>query len=336
MLILGIETSCDDTSAAVVENGRDVLSNVISSQVEFHRPYGGVVPEVASRKHLELVNPVIEEALAQAGVGFDMIGAVAVTQGPGLIGALLVGLAAAKAIAYVLRVPLVGVNHLEAHVRANFLQDPSLKPPLVALLVSGGHTSLAYMDKRGGLALLGETLDDAAGEAFDKIARFLGLGYPGGPEIDRLAARGNPAKVVFPRAMLDRPDYDFSLSGLKTAVLNYVTKEQRAGREISLEDLAAGFQAAVVDVQVAKTIRAAREYEVKNIVLAGGVAANAGLRAALGEAAASAGLALTVPDIALCTDNAAMIAALGYEYLNDGKTIDMAANADANLPLAAK
>lgn len=334
MLILGIETSCDETSVSVVEDGVIVRSNIISSQVEFHRPYGGVVPEVASRKHLELINPVIEEALARADVGFSDIGAVAVTIGPGLIGALLVGLAAAKAIAYTLDVPLIGVNHLEAHIRANFLQDSALQPPLVALLVSGGHTILAVMDEAGTLTTLGETLDDAAGEAYDKIARFLGLGYPGGPEIDKLAVLGDPKKVILPRAMIDRNDYDFSLSGLKTAVLNYVAKLEREGKEIPLNDLAAGFQAAVIDVQVAKTMRAAEEYGVRRIVLAGGVASNTGLRAALREAAEKKGLTLTVPSLELCTDNAAMIASLGYEYLKAGKTIDMAANSNANLPLA--
>jgi N6-L-threonylcarbamoyladenine synthase len=336
MLILGIETSCDETSASVVEDGSVVRSNIISSQVAFHQPYGGVVPEVASRKHLELINPVIEEALSAAGAGFGDIGAVAVTIGPGLIGALLVGLAAAKAIAYTLGVPLVGVNHLEAHIHGNFLQDPTLKPPLVALLVSGGHTILAYMDKDGAIKTLGETLDDAAGEAFDKIARFLGLGYPGGPAIDKLAAEGDASKVVLPRAMIDRPDYDFSLSGLKTAVLNYVTKLEKAGQPVPLADLAAGFQAAIVDVQVAKTIRAAEEYKVKRIVLAGGVAANAGLRDALGQAAAAKGLTLSVPSLELCTDNAAMVASLAYEYLRAGKTIGMNANANANanLPLS--
>ncbi len=334
MLILGVETSCDETSASVVEDGAIVRSNVISSQVEFHRPYGGVVPEVASRKHLELINPVIEESLAEAGVGFEDIGAVAVTIGPGLIGALLVGLAAAKAIAYTLDVPLIGVNHLEAHIRANFLEDPALRPPLVALLVSGGHTILAVMDESGRLTTLGETLDDAAGEAYDKIARFLGLAYPGGPEIDRLAALGDAKKVILPRAMIDRDDYAFSLSGLKTAVLNYVSKLEKQGQEIPLNDLAAGFQAAVIDVQVAKTMRAAKEYGVKNIVLAGGVAANAGLRAALKEAADEKGIKLNAPTLELCTDNAAMIASLGYEYLKEGKTIDMTANSDANLPLS--
>ncbi len=334
MLILGIETSCDETSVSVVEDGARVLSNVISSQVEFHRPYGGVVPEVASRKHLELINPVIEEALTEARVGFKDIGAVAVTIGPGLVGALLVGLAAAKAVAYTLDVPLIGVNHLEAHIGANFLNDPALRPPLVALLVSGGHTILAVMDESRGLTTLGETLDDAAGEAYDKIARFLGLEYPGGPEIDRLAALGDANTVILPRAMIDRDDYDFSLSGLKTAVVNYVSKLEKQGIKVPLNDVAAGFQAAVIDVQIAKTMRAAEEYRVKNIVLAGGVAANAGLRAALKDAADGKGLKLSVPTVELCTDNAAMIASLGYEYLKEGKTIDMTANSDANLPLA--
>jgi N6-L-threonylcarbamoyladenine synthase len=334
VLILGIETSCDDTSAAVVEDGSRVLSNVISSQIEFHKPYGGVVPEVASRKHLELINPVIDEALNRAGVNFWDIGAVAVTVGPGLIGALLVGLAAAKAVAYSLHVPLVGINHLEAHIHGNFLENPKLKPPLIALLVSGGHTILAHVDGNMNIKTLGATLDDAAGEAYDKIARFLGLGYPGGPIIDELAAKGDAKKVVLPRAMMGRDDYDFSLSGLKTAVLNYVAKEKREGREIDLNDLAAGFQAAVVDVQVAKTLRAAEEYAVNSIVLAGGVAANTGLRDSMEKAAAKRGIKLYKPSFDLCTDNAAMVAALGYQYLKDGRTIDLSAGATANLPLS--
>lgn len=333
MRVLGIETSCDETSAAVVDDGVKVLSNVVSSQVEFHRPYGGVVPEIASRHHLLLINPVIDEALERAGAGFEDIDAVAVTIGPGLIGALLVGLAAAKAIAYTLRIPLIGVNHLAAHIHGNFLEAPDLKPPLVALLVSGGHTLLAYMAPGGEVKVLGQTLDDAAGEAFDKIARFLGLGYPGGPAIDKLAAQGDASKVVLPRAMIDRPDYDFSLSGLKTAVLNYVSKLREEGKEVPVSDMAAGFQAAIIDVQVAKTIRAAREYGVENIALAGGVAANKGLRTALNKAAMENELVLYTPSMELCTDNAAMIAALGYELLKKGETIDMSANASANLPL---
>jgi N6-L-threonylcarbamoyladenine synthase len=332
--VLGIETSCDDTSAAVVEDGATILSNVVSSQVEWHRPYGGVVPEVASRQHLLLINPVIDEALERAGAGFKDIDAVAVTIGPGLIGALLVGLAAAKAIAYSLKVPLIGVNHLAAHIHGNFLESPDLRPPLVALLVSGGHTLLAYMNAEEEVLVLGQTLDDAAGEAFDKIARFLGLGYPGGPAIDELAAKGDASRVTLPRAMIDRPDYNFSLSGLKTAVLNYVSKLQKEGKEVPVNDLAAGFQAAIVDVQVAKTIRAALEYDVENIVLAGGVASNKGLRAALNKAAMENELVLYTPSMEICTDNAAMIAALGYELLKKGETIDMSANASANLPLA--
>ncbi|MFA5867305.1 MAG: tRNA (adenosine(37)-N6)-threonylcarbamoyltransferase complex transferase subunit TsaD [Actinomycetota bacterium] len=334
MKILGIETSCDDTSAAVVEDGLRVLSNVVSSQTEFHRPYGGVVPEVASRHHLLLINPVIDEALERAGAGFEDIDAIAVTIGPGLIGALLIGLAAAKALSYALKVPLIGVNHLAAHIHGNFLESPDLELPLVALLVSGGHTLLAYMGADGVAKVLGQTLDDAAGEAFDKIARFLGLGYPGGPAIDELAAKGDASRVVLPRAMMDRSDYDFSLSGLKTAVLNYVSKLQKEGKEVPLNDLAAGFQAAIIDVQVDKTIRAAKEYGVENIVLAGGVAANKGLRAALNKAAIENDLVLYTPAMELCTDNAAMIAALGYELLKKGQTIDMSANAFANLPLA--
>lgn len=334
MLILGIETSCDDTSAAVVEDGSLILSNIISSQIEFHKPYGGVVPEVASRKHLELINPVIDEALREAGKDFADIGAIAVTVGPGLIGALLVGLAAAKAASYALHVPLVGVNHLEAHIFGNFLENPKLKPPLVALLVSGGHTILAHVDKEMNIRTLGATLDDAAGEAYDKVARLLGLGYPGGPIIDKMATEGDASKIVLPRAMMDRDDYDFSLSGLKTAVVNYVAREKREGRAIDVCDLAAGFQAAVVDVQVVKTLRAAEEYGANSIVLAGGVAANTGLRAAMEAASKKRGLKLYKPSFELCTDNAAMVAALGYKYLKDGRVLDLSAGATANLPLS--
>jgi N6-L-threonylcarbamoyladenine synthase len=311
-----------------------VLSNIVSSQVEFHQPYGGVVPEIASRKHLELINPVIDEALKKAGIGFDDLGAVAVTQGPGLIGALLVGMAAAKTIAFTLNLPLVGVNHLSAHIFANVLLDKQIKPPFIALLVSGGHTMLALLGKDRETEVLGQTLDDAAGEAFDKIARHLGLGYPGGPIIDKLAADGDASKVRFPRAMMGRDDYDFSLSGLKTSVLNYIAKEKREGRQIPLNDLAAGFQAAIVDVQVAKTVRAAEAFNAKAIVLAGGVAANTSLRRAMEEAAIRIGVPVYAPPADLCTDNAAMVAALGYEKLKNDDTIDMTAGADANLPLA--
>lgn len=334
MLILGIETSCDETAAAVVLGGQKVLSNVVASQTEFHEKYGGVVPEIASRKHLELINPVIKEALEQAGVGYQDLSGIAVTVGPGLVGALLIGMAAAKVLSYVFDLPLIGVNHLEAHIYANFLEHPSLKPPLVALVVSGGHTSLVFMSKDYSFEVLGETLDDAAGEAFDKIARFLGLGYPGGPVIDELSRRGNAEAISFPRAMMERKTYDFSLSGLKTAVLNYVGRQERESKKVMVEDVVASFQAAIVDVQVEKVLRAARERKVDRIALAGGVAANTLLREKLVKEAEKVKARVYYPSSYLCTDNAAMIAILGYHYLKKGRTIGLDANVDANLKLS--
>jgi N6-L-threonylcarbamoyladenine synthase len=333
MLILGIETSCDETAASVVANGKKILSNVVASQTQFHDKYGGVVPEIASRKHLELINPVINEVLERANIDFSDLSAIAVTIGPGLVGALLVGMAAAKALSYALSLPLVGINHLEAHIYANFLEHPRIKPPLVALVVSGGHTTLAYMREDWTFEVLGETLDDAAGEAFDKIARFLGLGYPGGPVIDELSRKGNPEAIPFPRAMIGSPSYDFSLSGLKTSVLNYVSNLQRERRKIPVADLVASFQAAIVDVQVAKLLRAARERKVGKILLAGGVAANTALRRKLAGEARKLRFRLYSPSPYLCTDNAAMIACVGYYHLRAGKTIGLGANVDANLKL---
>lgn len=333
-LILGIETSCDETAAAVVLGGRKILSNVVASQTEFHEKYGGVVPEIASRKHLELINPVIKEALERARIGYRDLAGIAVTIGPGLVGALLVGTAAAKVLSYVFDLPLIGVNHLEAHIYANFLEHPSLKPPLVALVVSGGHTSLVFMSKDYSFEVLGETLDDAAGEAFDKIARFLGLGYPGGPVIDELSRKGNAEAIPFPRAMMDQKTYDFSLSGLKTAVLNYVGRLEREGKKVMVEDVVASFQAAIVDVQVEKVLRAACEKRVDRIVLAGGVAANTLLREKLVKEAEKVKAKVYYPSSYLCTDNAAMIAILGYHYLKKGRTIGLDANVDANLKLS--
>lgn len=333
-LILGIETSCDETAASVVAGGAKVLSNVVSSQTEFHERYGGVVPEIASRKHLELVNSVIGEAMSRADLEFEDLAAVAFTRGPGLVGALLVGMAAAKALSFALGAPLIGVNHLEAHIQANFVEHPSLKPPLVALVVSGGHTSLAYMRADGGFEVLGETLDDAAGEAFDKIARFLGLGYPGGPVIDELSRRGDAEAVHFPRAMMETKTYDFSLSGLKTAVLNHVARLEREGREVPVADIVASFQAAVVDVQVEKVLRAAREKKVRGIALAGGVAANRALREKLESRAREIKAKVYYPSAALCTDNAVMIAALAASHLQEGRTVGLDANVDPNLKLA--
>jgi len=312
IVILALETSCDETAAALVADGRQILSNVVASQINLHQRYGGVVPEIASRSHLEVINLVIDEALHKAKVSLNDIQAVAVTQGPGLPGALIVGLATAKALAWATDKPLIGVNHLEGHLYANYIEHPDLKPPFVALIVSGGHTILALVKKWGQYQVLGQTLDDAAGEAFDKIAAFLGLGYPGGPIISKLAAQGDPKAIPFPRALIKTEDYDFSLSGLKTAVIYYVNKKKAAGEELNLPDLAASFQAAIVDVQVFKLLRAAQEYKVKTLVLAGGVAANPYLREQLQAACRQHNYKLYYPSLALCTDNAAMIGAKAY------------------------
>lgn len=339
-LILGIETSCDETAAAVVYKGGEILSNVVSSQVEFHKKYGGVVPEIASRKHLELINPVIEEALdqarrgGQASLGYKDLSAVAVTIGPGLVGALLIGLATAKTLSYTFSLPLLGINHLQAHIYANFIEHPELKPPFVALVVSGGHTSLALMNEDYTFRVLGETLDDAAGEAFDKIARFLSLGYPGGPAIGELARKGNAEAIPFPRAMMKAKTYDFSFSGLKTAVLNYVSRRDREKEQVVVEDVVASFQMAIVDVQVEKIMQALRETGLDKIVLAGGVAANYLLREKLEDKAAEVKAKVYYPSSPLCTDNAAMIASLGYYHLKKGMTIDLDANVYANLHLS--
>ncbi len=331
-LILGIETSCDETAAAVVKGGEEILSNVVASQVEFHKKFGGVVPEIASRKHVETINLVVQEALEQAAVDFKDLAAVAVTMGPGLIGALLVGAITAQAIAYAWQLPVIGVQHLVSHLWAKFLAHRELDFPFVALLASGGHTGLIYAESAENLELLGETLDDAAGEAFDKVAKFLELGYPGGPIIDELAKQGNPRAINFPRAMLESGDYNFSLSGLKTAVVNYVKRE---GRErLRIPDVCASFQEALLEVLVVKTVRAAKEKGVKQIVLAGGVAANNRLREWLAEAAREAGLKLFSPPLELCTDNAAMVAAAAFPKLAKGDFLPFNAAPQANLPLS--
>lgn len=310
LAVLGIETSCDETAAAVVVGGREIRSSVVSSQVDVHARYGGVVPEIASRAHVELLTPVIAEALVEGGVADDDIGAVAATYGPGLIGALLVGVATAKAMALVWDVPFVAVNHLEAHLHAALLDDPDVELPVVVLLVSGGHTLLVEMDAPGSYRVLGGTVDDAAGEAFDKVARYLGLGYPGGPVIDRIAVDGDPEAVAFPRAMLDE-GLDLSFSGLKTAVINHCRRHPDA----PTVDVAASFQAAVVDVLVAKALRAAERTGAKGICLGGGVAANSRLRARMTEAGAAAGLRVSLPSREMCTDNAAMVAAAAWYRL---------------------
>lgn len=317
-MILGIETSCDDTSAAVVADGTEILSNIISSQVAVHGKFGGVVPEVASRKHLELINHVIAEALSAAGLEFTDLDAVAVTYGPGLVGALLVGVSAAKAIAYGLDLPLIGVNHLEGHMYANFLIAPEVTFPLLCLVVSGGHTDLVLIKKHGDYQVLGRTRDDAAGEAFDKVARAMGLGYPGGPLIDRLAGTGDPEAIVLPRAYLEEGSFDFSFSGLKSAVINYLRRAGQRGAAVDQADLAAGFQKAVTEVLIDKTINAARKAGVATILLAGGVAANTRLRDELTKRAAGMSYRVIYPPPVLCTDNAAMIAgAAYYKYLRN-------------------
>lgn len=330
--ILGIESSCDETAAAVVKNGREILSNIISSQVPIHRKFGGVVPEIASRKHIEKVLPVIDEALKQAGLGIDDIDGIAVTYGPGLVGALLVGLSAAKALAFALDKPLIGVNHLEGHVFANFLVDEELEPPFMALVVSGGHTALMKVKDFNSFELLGQTKDDAAGEAFDKIARVMGLQYPGGPEIEILAKDGNPNAIDFPRALMDQT-YNFSFSGLKSAVINYIHNEKQAERSINRADVAASFQTAIVDVLVKKSVRALLESGLKTIVLAGGVSANKVLQKELATAVGNIGARLVHPKPVLCTDNAVMIACRGYyKYLNN-EFSGMDLNADPSLKL---
>lgn len=332
-LVLSIESSCDETAAAVMRGGIETLSSVVASQVDFHSRFGGVVPEIASRKHTEAIVAVVDEALARAGVGLRDLDALAVTYGPGLIGALVVGVAYAKGLALATGLPLVGVDHLEGHILANRLAAPELEPPFVALVVSGGHTALVHVPAWGVYHTLGHTLDDAAGEAFDKVAKLLGLGYPGGPVISRLAAQGDPTAIAFPRAMLRSGDYDFSLSGLKTAVINHVHAERQAGREVSAPDVAASFQAAVIDVQVAKAVHAAGRYRVRSFCLAGGVAANAALREALGHALAERGVRLFVPPLSLCTDNAAMIGAAAHLRLRRGGFLDLDAEALAGLSL---
>ena len=330
--ILGIESSCDETAASVVRNGTEVLSNVVSTQIAIHRKFGGVVPEIASRKHIAHIMPVIDKALQDAGLPLEQIDAIAVTYGPGLVGALLVGLSAAKGLAFGTGKPLIGVNHLEGHVFANFLADRELKPPFLALVVSGGHTSLLVVEDYRTFRLLGQTRDDAAGEAFDKIARFMGLPYPGGPEIEKLALSGNPAAIDFPRPLL--PDcYDFSFSGLKSAVINYVHTEEQRKSDFRREDVAASFQQAIVDVLVKKAQEALKATGLKKIVLAGGVSANKHLQEALAKGAKAVGAELVHPTPILCTDNAVMIGVRGYyQYLNkDFAQLDL--NADPSLKL---
>ncbi len=333
MITLGIETSCDETAVAVVEDGFTVRTNLIASQVHLHERFGGVVPEVAARAHVEALNPLLEQALADADIGFGEIDAVAVTVGPGLVGALLVGMAGAKAISLATGADLVGVHHLEGHYWANFLEHGPPDPPYVALIVSGGHTMLVHVPQMFRHVVLGQTLDDAAGEAFDKVARLLGLGFPGGPALDAMAKQGDPHAIRFPRAMEDSGNFDFSMSGLKTAVLRYVKAARAAGQDLNLPDLAASFQEAIVDVQVTKTMAAAAHVGAPTVLLGGGVVANTRLRERLASAGERNGIGVLFPSMALCTDNAAMIACVGAArwVRGDRSTLDIAADPQLRL-----
>lgn len=333
MLILGIESSCDETAAAVVKDGRDVLSNIINTQIEIHKKFGGVVPEVASRRHIETIDAVIDEALEKANVTFDDIDAIAVTYGPGLVGALLIGVTAAKALAFALKKPLIPVHHIKGHIMANFVAHKDLKPPFVCLVASGGHSHIVNVSDYNKLEIMGRTRDDAAGEAFDKIARVLGLGYPGGPLIDKLAKEGNKNAVEFPRVRMDKNSLDFSFSGVKTAVINYLHKLEQNGEGYNKADIAASFQNAVTDVLCEHTIEAAIIKNSKTIALAGGVASNSALREKMTNEAKKHGIDVIYPSPILCTDNAVMIACAGYYGYLDGDFADMTLNAVPSLQL---
>ena len=332
-LILAIESSCDETAAAVVKNGREILSNVISSQIDLHTLYGGVVPEIASRKHIEKINQVIEEALSEAQVTLEDITAIGVTYGPGLVGALLVGVAEAKAIAYAAKKPLVGVHHIEGHVSANFIEHPDLEPPFICLIVSGGHTHLVVVKDYGEFEIIGRTRDDAAGEAFDKVARAVGLGYPGGPKVDKTAKEGNKHAVEFPRAKVEGAPYDFSFSGLKSAVLNYINHAKMTGQEICVPDLVGSFQNAVVESLVCRYVAAAKGYGYGKVAIAGGVASNSALRAEMKKACRKAHLSFYHPSPIYCTDNAAMIGVAAYYEYQKGARAGWDLNAVPNLKL---
>lgn len=333
ILILAIETSCDETAAAVVRNGREVLSNVISSQIDLHTLYGGVVPEIASRKHIEKINQVIEEALKEARITLPEINAIAVTYGPGLVGALLVGVSEAKAISFAAGIPLIGVHHIEGHISANYIENKQLEPPFLCLVVSGGHSHLVMVKAYGQYEIIGRTRDDAAGEAFDKVARAIGLGYPGGPKIDKIARQGNPDAIHFPRAKVEGAAYDFSFSGLKSAVLNYLNSCQMKGEEVNNADVAASFQKAVVEVLVNHTIMAAKEYGIDKLAIAGGVASNSSLREAFEKECALRQIEFYHPSPIFCTDNAAMIGVAGYYEYQAGNRSGYNLNAVPNLKL---
>jgi len=330
--ILALESSCDETAASINKNGLNVLANVVSSQVDLHKKFGGVVPEIASRKHLELLLPVIDQALEEAGIDFKDLDAVACTHGPGLVGGLLVTLTAAKTISLSLNIPLIGVNHIAGHIYANFITNPDIEKPLLCLTISGGHTDLLYFEDLRGYQILGRTIDDAAGEAFDKIARFVGLGYPGGPAIEKAALSGNKDAINFPRADLGK-SYNFSFSGLKTAVMNYVNNEEQRGNKININNLAASFQEAVVDSLASNLIQAVKEYDVESVVLSGGVAANQRLREVIAARLKEYDLDLYYPPLELCTDNAAMIGAVAYYQYLEGDFAPLSISADPSLKL---
>lgn len=333
ILILAIESSCDETAASVVKNGREILSNVISSQIELHKLYGGVVPEIASRKHIEKINQVIEEALSVAEVTLDDLDAIGVTYGPGLVGALLVGVAEAKAISYAKKIPLVGIHHIEGHISANYIEYPELAPPFICLVVSGGHTHLVMVNDYGKYEIIGRTRDDAAGEAFDKVARAIGLGYPGGPKIDRLSKEGDPEAIKFPHGKIEGAPFDFSFSGVKSAVLNYINGSKMKNEPINEADIAASFQKSVIDVLVDKSIKAAKEHNINKLALAGGVASNRTLRSTIEKACQENNIRFYCPSPIYCTDNAAMIgAAAYYEYIN-GTRHGLDLNAVPNLKI---
>lgn len=331
--ILAIESSCDETSAAVVVNGREVLSNVIASQIDTHKKYGGVVPEVASRMHIEAISGVVEEALEKANVTLDKIDAIGVTYGPGLVGALLVGLQFAKGLSFATKKPLIGVNHIEGHICANYIQHKELKPPFVSLVVSGGHTFIVHVKDYGNYEVIGQTRDDAAGEAYDKVARALGLGYPGGPKIDKLAKEGNPKAIAFPKANFHEETLDFSFSGVKSAVLNYLNKCKMQNIEVNKADVAASFQYAVIDVLKENVLMTCKKRNVKTIAIAGGVASNSSLRETLIKEASKRGIEVLFPAPILCTDNAAMIGSAAYFNFVNGKISDLNLNAKPNLKL---
>ena len=330
-ITLGIESSCDETAVGIVADGRELLANVISSQIDIHTQFGGVVPEIASRKHLENINRVIDAALSEAGITLDQVDLIGVTKGPGLVGALLVGVAAAKALAWTKGIPLVGVNHMHGHIASNYIEHKELEPPFMSLVVSGGHTNIIMVDDYNTCRKLGSTRDDAAGEAFDKVARVIGLGYPGGPKVDRAAKEGNRDAIAFKRVYLEKGSYDFSFSGLKTQALNYINTERQAGRPIDVNDVAASFQEAVVEVLVDKAVSAAVEYGQKRIVMAGGVASNSRLRELISEKAGACGIEILRPSPVLCTDNGVMIACSAYYAYRKGEISDLTLDADPAL-----